>query len=413
MPLTDVQIRKAKPADKPYKLTDGGGLHLYVSIAGGKAWRYRYEIGGREKLLTLGTYPAMSLAEAREARAVARGTVKAGRDPGAEKRQQALASAPEEAAPVGPTFKEIAVEWHALNAGRWTETHAGDVLGSLEKSVFPDLGGKTLAEIDAPTLLATLRKIEARGAIETARRVRQRVSAVFAYAIASGRAAHDPAAQVEKAMAPLPKKGRQPAITDLDDVRQVLRDADATPAHPVTKLALRVLALTALRPGELRGALWDEMRLDGDDPLWVVPAERMKMKVEHAVPLSKQAVETLKALRTITGRSRFLFPNDRHVSKPMSENAMGYLLNRAGYHRRHVPHGWRAAFSTIMNERFPADRAVIDLMLSHAPDDAVEAAYNRARHAERRRELAQLWADLLMVDQTPVAEVTRGVRSGR
>ncbi|WP_020187773.1 integrase arm-type DNA-binding domain-containing protein [Methylopila sp. 73B] len=408
MPLTDVQIRKAKAAEKPYKLNDGAGLHLYVSTAGGKSWRYRYEVGGKEKLLTIGSYPDVSLAEARDARAAARAAVKAGRDPSAEKREVAAAAEP--VANPSETFEVIAREWHTLNAGRWTETHASDVLVSLERDVFPDLGEKALPEIGAPTLLTTLRKIEARGAKETARRVRQRVSAVFGFAIASGRATHDPAAQVEKAMAPLPKKGRQPAVTDLDEARQVLRDADATPAHPVTKLALRILALTALRPGELRGAAWGELRLEGDDPQWVVPGPRMKMKVEHVVPLSMQAVEALKVLRSQTGRGAFLFPNDRHVSKPMSENAIGYLLNRAGYHGRHVPHGWRAAFSTIMNERFKADRQIIDLMLAHAPKDKVEKAYNRAEHMDRRRELAQIWADLLMVDQAPLSEIFEGAR---
>ena len=412
MPLTDVQIRKAKPAEKPYKLNDGNGLHLYVSVAGGKTWRYRYEFEGKEQLLTIGQYPAISLADAREARIMARATLKAGRNPTAEKQRiRADATAVAEPEPSGPTFEAVAREWYDLNKGQWTETHAGDVLRSLERDIFPGIGDKALASLDAPTTLGELRKIEARGAVETARRIRQRMSAVFAYAIASGIATHDPAAQVTKAMAPLARKGRQPAITDLEGVQEVLRRGEGAPAHPVTKLALRLLALTAIRPGELRGARWDELQdLDGERPRWVIPAERMKMKKEHEVPLSRQAVEAIKALKPLSGRGALLFPMPRHAQKPLSENAIGYLLNRAGYHGRHVPHGWRAAFSTIMNERFPADRPVIDLMLAHAPKDKVEGAYNRAEHMDRRRELAQLWADLLMVNQVNLEDLFAGAR---
>ena len=279
MPLTDVQARKAKAAERPFKLSDGAGLHLYVSTAGGKTWRYRYEFGGKEKLLTIGPYPEIGLAEAREARQAARSLVRAGKDPSAEKKIAAATAAEPAVTSAGLLFEAVAREWHALNEGQWTETHAGDVLRSLERDVFPDLGETALTAIDAPTLLATLRKIEARGSKETARRIRQRISAVFAYAIASGAATHDPAAQVTKAMAPLPKKGKQPAITDLTEVREVLRRGEGVPAHPVTKLALRLLALTVVRPGELRGARPEEFSdLDGAEPLWTIPPERMKMK---------------------------------------------------------------------------------------------------------------------------------------
>ena len=414
MPLTDVQIRKAKPAEKPYKLNDGNGLHLYVSAAGGKTWRYRYEFEGKEQLLTIGRYPAISLADAREERAAARAALKAGRNPTAKKQRiRSKATVNSEPEPSGPTFEAVAREWYDLNKGQWTYTHSGDVLRSLEKDIFPGLGDKPIASLDAPTTLGELRKIEARGAVETARRIRQRMSAVFAYAIASGIATHDPAAQVTKAMAPIVRKGRQPAITDLEGVQEVLRRGEGAPAHPVTKLALRLLALTAIRPGELRGARWDELQdLDGRSPRWVIPAARMKMKKEHEVPLSRQAVDAIKALKPLSGRGVLLFPMSRHAHKPLSENAIGYLLNRAGYHGRHVPHGWRAAFSTIMNERFPADRPIIDLMLAHSPKNKVEGAYNRAEHMDRRRELAQLWADLLMVKQASTDEILSALRHG-
>ncbi|WP_316234555.1 tyrosine-type recombinase/integrase [Bradyrhizobium sp. SZCCHNR1020] len=413
--LTDVQIRKAKAADKPYKLTDGGGLHIYVSPAGGKLWRLRYEFDGREKLLSLGPYPSVGLAEARDAAASAKRFLREGRDPAVEKRLRRLQVATGRSS----TFEAIAREWHELNKGHWVEQHAFDVLHSLERDVFPDLGSVPIKDITAANVIAVLRQIEDRPAVETARRIRQRMSAVFVYAIASGRAENDPAAAVQKAMKPL-KKGRQPAVTDLEQARTILRRADETPASPVTKLALRLLALTALRPGTLIAAPWVEFEgLDPQAPIWIVPAERMKLRLQykddqnrdHLVPLSTQALDVLRALRVLTGRTPYLFPNQRHAHRPASENAIGYLLNRAGYHHRHVPHGWRATFSTVMNERYKHDRHIIDLMLAHVPKNAVEGAYNRAEHLDRRIELAQAWADLLMIKQMPVKDLLNLRRS--
>jgi integrase len=293
------------------------------------------------------------------------------------------------------------------------EQHAYDILHSLERDVFPDLGAAPIKSISAANVLSVLRKIENRHALETARRIRQRISAAFVYAIASGRAENDPAAAVQKAMKPI-RKGRQPALTDLEQAREILRRAEATPASPVTKLALRLLALTALRPGTLITTPWVELDdLDPGTPVWQVPAARMKLRLQykddeardHLVPLARQAVDVIKALRKLTGRTPYLFPNQRHAHRPASENAMGYLLNRAGYHHRHVPHGWRATFSTVMNERYKHDRHIIDLMLAHMPKDSVEVAYNRAEHLERRIELAQAWADLIMADQMPIDEL--------
>jgi integrase len=352
--LSDIQIRKAKAADKPYKLTDGGGLHVYVSPAGGKLWRLRYEFERKEKLLSLGPYPLIGLAEARDAATAAKRFLREGRDPAVEKRLKRL----QIAADGETTFEAIAREWHALNKGHWVERHASDVLHSLERDIFPDLGSIPIKNITAASVISVLRKIESRPALETARRVRQRMSAVFVYAIASGRAEDDPAAAVQRAMKPV-KKGRQPAITDLEQARDVLRRADATPASPVTKLALRLLALTALRPGTLIATPWIEFQyLNQDRAIWQVPAARMKLRLhykddeerDHWVPLSRQAVDIIETLRDLTGRTRYLFPNQRHAHRPASENAIGYLLNRAGYHHRHVPHGWRATFSTVMNE---------------------------------------------------------------
>ncbi|MFT0892773.1 tyrosine-type recombinase/integrase [Pseudochelatococcus sp. G4_1912] len=411
--LTDTKIRKAKPAEKPIKMADGEGLTLVIAPTGKKLWRYRYRFEGREKQLAIGEYPEITLADARDARIAARALLKEGKDPSAEKRKR----------PAVPdtktTFESLAREWHDLNKDHWTTTHAYEVMHSLERDVFPKLGTRQITTITAPEVLEALRLIEARPAIETARRVRQRMSAVFVYAIASGLAENDPAAIVEKALKPL-KRGRQPALTDLNQAREILRRADETPGKPPTKLALRLLALTALRPGTLITTPWSEMeKIDWNGtPIWHIPAARMKIRLihkddptrDHLVPLSRQAIEVLQALRNLTGRGQYLFPNDRHINKPASENAIGYLLNRAGYHQRHVPHGWRSTFSTIMNERHPSDRFIIDFMLAHSPKDKVESAYNRAAYLERRTELAQIWADLLMEDQMPIEELIAGPR---
>jgi integrase len=212
-------------------------------------------------------------------------------------------------------------------------------------------------------------------------------------------------------------KGRQPAITDLDAAREMLAKAEAEKAHPTTKLALRILALTVVRPGTLITTPWSEWT-DMEDGIWRIPAARMKLRLQHKdddardhwVPLSRQGLEAIESLRTLTGRGPIALPNTRHAHKPMSENAMGYLLNRAGYHHRHVPHGWRATFSSVMNERFPADKPIIDLMLAHVPKDKVEGAYNRALHLDRRRELAQAWADLILDGSRPAADLLIGPR---
>lgn len=412
--LKDTQVKNAKPAEKPYRLADGEGLNLFVTTAGAKVWRYRYRFHGREKTLVIGSYPDVSLADARQAREDAKALLRAGKDPAAVKKLDKIIGRQK----VADTFELIAREWHELQKPNWVPRHADDVLRSFEEDVFPALGALQINDIDAPTVLGVLRLVEARGAKETARRIRQRISAVFVYAIASGRGTSDPAAVVRGAMAPM-KKGRQPAITDVDKAREMLLRAWDTPAHPITKLGLRLLTLTAVRPGTLITTPWTEwLYLREDDPIWQIPAARMKLKLQHKddeardhlVPLSRQAVETIVVLRTLTGRGPFAFPNGRHAHKAMSENALGYLLNRAGYHHKHVPHGFRSTFSSIMNERYPADRHIIDLMLAHVSKDKVEGAYNRALHLERRKELAQAWADIILDGMPTAEELLRGPR---
>lgn len=394
--LTDAAIRKAKPAERGYKLTDDGGLHVFISPAGGKSWRWRYEFAGKEKLLTLGQYPVMGLADARVARDEARASLKAGRDPAIVKKQQQLVAAVQST----ETFEVIARSWHAMSLPRWSDVHAQDILDALERDIFPAIGASPIRDVTVPQVLAVVRTVEKRGALETARRNRQRMEAVFDFAIAEGKAADNPARTVTGAMAPM-VRGRHPAVTDLAGAREILQRLEAQSGHPLTKLAHRLLALTAVRPGVVLNLPWAE--LPEGETVWTVPALRMKLSTQeklkgerdHLVPLPKQALEVIAAARHLSGLGPLAFPNYRNAHKPMTEGAIRTLLNKAGYRDRHVAHGWRATFSSIMNDLYPADRHIIDLMLAHKLKDETEAAYNRALHLKRRTELAQLWADLI------------------
>jgi integrase len=418
--LTDAKIRAAKPRPKAYKLTDTNRLFVFVSPTGGKLWRWNYEFDGRQKVLSFGPWPKVSLVDARLKRDEAYEILKGMRDPAVVKKlrlEEALEASRQ-------TFERIARQWFEMNRSRWAVIHQGDVIRSLERDVFKTIGKLPIADISPPLVLAVLREIEARGAIETAKRVRQRISAVFVFAIALGLLKEDPAEKLGAVLKPL-RKGRQPAITDLVPLRKMIIAAEEDRARPVTRLALRLLALTAVRPSELRGAEWCEFEeLNGKLPLWRIPSARMKgdldrkdeLDGDHLVPLPPQALAVLRALWPLTGAGEILFPNARFGNKPMSENAIGYLLNRAGYHGHHVPHGFRAAFSTIMNEWAERegkdhDRKVIDLMLAHVPTEKVEGAYNRAAYMPRRRELATVWADMLCEGlPDPVVLVERSSR---
>ncbi|MFT4027571.1 MAG: integrase arm-type DNA-binding domain-containing protein [Novosphingobium sp.] len=395
--LSDTKIRAAKARDKAYKLTDGHRLYLLVKPNGSKLWKWNYTYDDRQKTMAFGIYPIVSLVKARAKRDDARALLDEGKDPSVVKKLRIEANL--EAS--RNTFERVAREWHENAKGQWATIHADDVLRSLERDVFPLIGNLPIADLTAPKILEVLKSIEDRGAIETAKRVRQRISAVFIYAIAKGIAEKDPAEKLGAVLKPL-RKGRQPAITDLGRLRKMIADAEEDYARPITRLALRLLALTAVRPNEIRGARWEEFEdLNGAEPLWRIPAARMKGDLDrkneiggdHLVPLARQSVEVLRALWPLTGSGPLLFPSNRHGHRPMSANAIGYLLNRAGYHGHHVPHGFRAAFSTIMNEWAERhgkkhDRQIIDLMLAHVPKEKVESAYNRAAYLERRRELA-------------------------
>ncbi|WP_225871464.1 tyrosine-type recombinase/integrase [Qipengyuania atrilutea] len=418
--LTDAKIKAAKPKAKPYKLSDSGQLYLFVTSAGGRLWRmnYAYKPAGavkaKQKTLSLGAYPAMTLSDARAARDSAKAILASGGDPSVERKLDAQRAIESSEA----TFERLAREWHGKQKSRWSKVHAADILRSFERDVFPEIGAVPIADLRAQRLLRLLSDIEDRGAIETAHRLRSRISSVFVYAIAAGYAESDPAASLGKALKPKPLATKQPAITDLDELKAMLAKAEAERCRAGTKLALRLLALTAVRPSELRKAHWSEFEgLGGSDPIWRIPAERMKGTDErkarsdgdHIVPLTKEAVAVIEAARQLSGELELVFPSDRHPHKPMSENTLRALLIRAGYFQRHVPHGFRAAFSTIMNERAqeanrPGDRQIIDLMLAHVPTNEVEASYNRAAFMKRRREIAEEWAELIADDLVPAAE---------
>ena len=430
--LTDKEAKNAEPRDKPYKLSDEKGLYLYVGTTGLKSWRMKFRLHGQEKLLTFGPYPDVKLSEARAKRDDARQRIRNGEDPsGARKRAQEEKAKARFEELQALSFEAIARGWHDLQKDRWTPVHQEDVITSLERDVFPHIGKLPLAGIDSPLILATLRKVEARGSIETARRLRQRISAVFVYAISEGIAKEDPAAIVLKALQPMRKKTKQPAITNPDEARLVLIKSEESGASPVTKLASRLLALTQARPGMVRFAEWADFEgIDWTDeaygpfqPIWRIPAARMKLildlkeeeEFEHIVPLCWQAVDALRAVRRLTGRGRLVFPGQRHSHRPISENTIGYMYNSVGFHGRHVPHGWRSSFSTTMNavavkRGRTEDPAIVELMLAHVPENKVKAAYDRAGHMERRRELSQEWADMLMKGMCPADDLLDGRR---
>lgn len=422
--LNDAKLKAAKKKDKPYRLADSNQLYLHVSTAGGRHWRMNYTYGRNEKgkpaqkTLSFGSYPQVSLLEARKYRDEAKELIRQGKDPAVEKRIETKTRVDA----TGNTFETVARKWYALKEPGWDKVHARDVITSLERDIFPSIGDLPISVIKAPKLLDVLQVVEKRGAIETAHRLRQRLSAVFVHGIATGVCDADPAASLNKALKPVPKSKPQPSIIDrkkdqnarLTAIRQLVIDCEAERCRATTKLALRFIALTAVRPGELYGARWDEFSdLDGAEPTWTIPPERMKgdkdrkeeIDGEHIVPLAQQSVDILRVLKNLTGRVPLVFPGERHMHKPMSDNTLRALLIRAGYFQTHVPHGFRAAFSTIMNEHVKVhgdaeDRGIIDLMLAHIPEgkSGSEGAYNRAAYMPRRREIAQEWADMLLQD---------------
>ena len=418
--LTDKACRQAKGADKPYKLGDAKGLYLYVTTNGYRSWRWKYRISGKEKRLTFGSYPDVTLAEARDLRDDAARQLRSGQDPAIHKRQTSAAHT----ARRGATFGVVAEDWMQSQTPIWSPRHAKVVRRSLDKDVIPKIGSMPIESITTPIVLEVLRPIEARGAVETAHRLRQRISDVFARAIASGIVAADPAAVTTRALGKI-KRGKQPAVRTVKEARAVLLKVESEPAHPLTKLASRLLALTAVRAGVLRMAEPHEFEdLDGAAPIWRIPPAKMKLGVEQKedaayefiVPLAPQAVETVKVAMEVSGNSPLIFRSVRHPRRPISDSTISKLYRAAGYSGVHVPHGWRSTFSTVMNEiaseeNRAGDREIIDLMLAHVPS-GVEPTYNRAGYMPRRREIAREWADMLTTELAHPRTLLEGPRSG-
>lgn len=403
--LTDTLIRKAtNTTGKPLRLFDGDGLYLELHPTnGGKYWRVKYRHGGREKRLALGTYPGVSLKAAREARSAARALLVAGADPGAarkadKQRQQEDAAGLASAG----SFEAVAREWLAqVHAAKVSPGHAERTCIKLERDVFPWLGARPLASVSAPELLQCLRRVEARGAIETAHRIKQACGQVFRYGVAIGACERDPAADLRDALRPVVVR-HYAAITDPQRVGELLRALADYKGHPVTRAALALAPLVFQRPGELRKAEWAEFDLEAG--LWTIPAARMKRDLQgkaagaaHLVPLARQAVAILRELQPLTaGRSAFVFPSLRTAQRPMSDNAVLSALRRMGFPRDEMTgHGFRALARTLLAERLGVAEAVIEAQLAHAVRDSLGRAYNRTEFVEQRRQMMQVWADYL------------------
>lgn len=391
--LTNAEAKASGARSRAYKLHDQGGMHLLVRPTGTKSWQLKYRWHGREKLLTIGQFPEINVARARILQAQAKEQLEQGLDPS---NAQAAAD----------SFEQLARAWHRHHKGSWSEAHAKDVLDSLERDVFPEVAGRSVDAVQPRELLAIVREVEARGCLETAGRLRQRLSAIFGFGIAEGLCSGDPAAQLGRAM----KKGKltvpHPALVSIEDCRALLQACEAdNSASAVTVMASRFLALTAVRLAAVRGMRWEEV--DFELRTWTVPAERMKLsrakkgeeRFDHVVPLSESAMFVLRGLRSSTSMEaadlkRLVFPG--RSGGPIGEGTLRELYHRAGFAGRHVPHGWRSSFSTILNEDLGPDwRADIDRALAHAGKDKVEAAYNRSVMLDRRRRIFDRWAELL------------------
>jgi len=379
-------LRAVKATEKAQKLFDGNGLFLFVSPTDTKSWRLKYRFQGKEKLLTLGTYPQTSLKEARERAADARKQLDGGIDPGEVKKEEQQAADP-------ITLEQVAREWYEKQLPAWSKRHSEDVMERLEKNIFPFLGDRPIAEVNAPELLTVLRRIEARGAIETAHRVRGICSLFFRYAVATSRAERDPAADLKGAITNRIPKPRA-AITTPDEVGALMRAIDGFAGTYTVKCALQMCALTFCRPGEVRTAEWTEF--DFKENLWRIPGNKMKMRMDHLVPLSRQALDILEELRQLTGSGKYLFPSIRTIERPISDMTLIAGLRRMGFEKDEMSaHGFRAMASTLLNEQgYSAD--VIEKQLAHSPINKIRGIYNRAEYLPERRKMMQAWADYLV-----------------
>lgn len=384
--LTPSAVTNAKGQGKPYKLADERGMYLLVRPDGARWWRFDYRRPGTKKrnTLSLGTFPDVSLRKARDRREAARKLLADGVDPGDKRKAEREAGA--------ETFEAIGSEWFAKHAPGWAPSHSSKIIRRLELDVFPWIGSKPVTSVMAPDVLAVLRRIESRGAIETAYRAKTNIGQVLRYAVATGRANFDPTPSLRGALAPaIPH--HHASITDPERIGELLRAIDGYAGDYTTRAALRLAPLLFVRPGELRHAEWSEIVLDKAE--WRIPAEKMKMRAPHIVPLAIQAVAVLRELVPLTGSGQYVFPSVRTSTRPMSENTVNAALRRMGFDKTTMTgHGFRSIASTLLNEQ-GWNRDAIERQLAHAERDAVRAAYNYAEHLPVRRKMMQAWADYL------------------
>ena len=388
MPLTETAIKKAKPADKPIKLSDGKGMYLLVNPIGSRLWRWKYRVLGKEKVLSLGAYPDVSLAQARDGVDKARKALAAGDDPMAKRKADKVATR----TAAENSFETVARKWWANWKPARSEQHAGQVMRRFEANVFPYIGGRPISEVQAPELVAMLKGIEARGVSDLAKRALQTSSQVFRYAIAHGLAKRNPATDIKPADVLASRQKQNLVRIESRELPELLRHIDAYRGTATTRLAMKLMAMTFVRTTELIGARWEEFDLEGGR--WDIPATRMKMKTPHIVPLSAQAVNLLKTLQLITGHSALLFPGERDHEKPMSNNTILKALERMGYKGRMTGHGFRGVASTLLHE-MNFDHAHIEIQLAHQERNEVSAAYNHATYLKQRATLMQHWSDYL------------------
>ncbi len=388
-PLTATRCKNAKPKEKPYKLAAGEGLYLEVMPSGSRYWRFKYRFNDKEKRLALGVFPTITLAEARERRREARNLLASGLDP-SEVRQDRKRQAKLNAA---NTFEAIAREWHEQQTNYWRDRHAANVIQRLELDIFPAIGHRPIADISPSHVLDALRKIEKRGAHEIARRAMQMCGQVFRYAIATGRADRNPAGDLKGALKPF-RRGHFAALEaeDLPDFLKALEGNEARLFFQ-TRCAVRLLMLTFVRTSELIEATWDEFNFEGKE--WLIPAERMKMRRPHIVPLSTQAVAILREMQELTGHWDLVFPNQAHPRKHMSNATVLGALKRLGYKGKMTGHGFRALAMSTIKEKLGYRHEVVDRQLAHAPRSKVDAAYDRAAFLPDRRKMMQEWGDYL------------------
>jgi len=395
--LTGLSIKQAKPKDKQYKLTDGEGMYLRVYPNGSKYWQLQFRFEGRQKILSFGVWPDISLKEARDKRFEAKKIIKEGINP-IEEKKEILKShnfiQEEEKLRETTTFNMVAKEWFSRQSLQWTERHSRGVLSSLNMHVYPDLGEMPISSILKQDIISTLRKLEAEGKNETCYRIRQKIEAIFSYAEVEGHCTGNPAKGLQQILTkPQPKSQNSLPISALPEfLEKMIADKAAI---PTTVLAMKFIILTFVRTQELRFADWKEFVIDSSEPLWVIPADRMKMRKIHHVPLSRQAVNILNEMQKYSGKEGYVFPQYYNSKKAMSENTLLYFSNRLGYSGRHTIHGFRSVASTVLNESRKWHPDVIERQLAHQESNKVRKAYNRAEHLDERRKMMEWWSDYI------------------